>query len=96
MIYRLAMARGYVPGQAQQQDDGQQRQQQGQRGPSAQDAVRAIRNGKAQSRSLGGGGGGGGAQALNAQALLEMGDDEFEAYLALGKKGANERFAAIG
>jgi hypothetical protein len=58
--------------------------------------VRSIRDGQQQSRSMSGGRGGGGVQALNAAALLEMSDEEFEEHLALGKKGANQRFAAIG
>jgi hypothetical protein len=33
---------------------------------------------------------------LNAEALLNMSDEEFEASLRLGEKGANTRFAAIG
>jgi hypothetical protein len=56
--------------------------------------VRAINNGQQASRSLSGGGSGA-SQALNAEAILSMNDDEFEQYLALGKKGANERFAQI-
>lgn len=93
-IYNLAQARGYVRGQTQPQ--GQQQQGQQQNGPSATDTVRSIRQGQAASRSLSGGRGSGGTQALNAQALLEMNDDEFEEYLGIGKKGANERFSAIG
>lgn len=108
MVYGLAQARGYVPGQQGQQNQpyGQQPQgQQGQRGqqpqnqqrgPTPQAQVASIAKGQQASRSLSGGGTGGGAEQLNAEALLKMSDDEFERYLRLGEKGADARFAAIG
>jgi len=59
--------------------------------------VRAVRAGQQASRSLSGGSGSqASTEELNAQALLAMTDDEFEQYLKLGTKGANERFAQIG
>jgi hypothetical protein len=107
-VYNLAMARGYNPNAPsnvqnkvrQQVDNFQQngQQPQTQRGPSPQAVIDSVNQGQQQSRSLSGGGAGGGgnAGALNAQALLDMSDEEFERHLALGSKGANARFAAVG
>lgn len=97
VIYRLAMARGYNPNR-----QGQYQTEQHQQGnsqpnrPNAAETVKNIRTNQQQNRSLSNAGGNAGAGALNAAALLEMSDDEFEDYLKLGAKGANARFAAIG
>jgi hypothetical protein len=99
-IYNLSLARGYNPNtpnrEGNQGQQGQQGQGQQRGGPSAQDIVNGVRNGQQASRSLSGGAGGGRTAELNADALLNMSDEEFEAHLALGTKGANARFAAIG
>lgn len=97
-VYRLAMARGYNPNaRAAQNADPEQGQRGNAGGPSAQDVVRGVQRGRAASRSLSGGGAGGkAAQDMNAEALLQMSDEEFEEYLKLGTKGADQRFAAIG
>lgn len=108
-VYELAQQRGYAPKQTEQQ--GQQRPQgqqgQGSGGQGAGAAPRALKQpqqgarlatiakGQRNSRSMGGSGGSGSAAELNAEALLDMSDAEFEEYLGLGTKGANERFAAI-
>lgn len=103
VIYGLSRARGWQPGQqpawmgAMQQEPQPQPQQQQRQGPTAQQRVAAINNGQQQSRSLSGGGAGGQrTEQLNADALLNMSDEEFEEYLGIGQKGANARFAAIG
>jgi len=98
VIYELAKARGYQRQAAQQQFQPQQfapapQQPQGV-APAAQ--IAAIQAGQAQTRTLGTSGGAPGVAELNAQALLAMSDEEFEAHLKLGQKGANARFAAIG
>jgi hypothetical protein len=101
-IYNLAVARGYNPNAPQRQPTGQQQQQQqGQQGqgqgkPSAQAVVDSVNRGQQASRSLSGGNGAGRAAELNAEAILNMSDEEFEQTLGLGTKGANSRFAAIG
>jgi hypothetical protein len=64
--------------------------------PTAQQRVDQINNGQSQSRSLGGAGGGASTKALNAEALLAMGDEEFAEHLRLDQKGANERFQQVG
>jgi hypothetical protein len=57
--------------------------------------VASIHAGQEASRSISGSGAGGAAQ-LNAEALLQMSDDEFAAYLKLGQgKGSNDRFREI-
>lgn len=101
-IYNLSMARGYNPNMPNReaapggQNQGGGKQQQQQKGPSAQDIVNGVRNGQQASRSLSGGNGGAARTAeLNADAILNMSDEEFEAALQLGEKGANARFAAI-
>lgn len=101
VVYGLAQARGYQVGQQQQgqgqsqQQNGGQQQGQGQR-QSAASVVAGIRQGQGASRSLSGGAGGGRTGELNAEALLAMSDEEFEAHLGLGKKGASERFMQVG
>lgn len=97
MIYQLAQARGYTPGQA---------------APAAapapiapvvpvarpltpQATIEAVRQGQAVSRSLSSGGAAG-AVDLNAEAILNMSDEEFEAHMKLGSKHANRLFAEIG
>lgn len=99
VIYQLATARGYRTGMNQQPQPVQPQYQPQPNGGGVQPqaAVRAVRAGQQASRSLSGGGGGSlSTEELNAEALLNMSDDEFERYLKLGTKGANERFAAIG
>lgn len=93
-IYNLATARGYNPNAPDRQ--GQQGQQEQHARPSARDVVEGVRNGQQASRSLSGGAGGGRGAALNAEALLNMSDEEFAEHLKIGERGANERFAAIG
>jgi len=98
-IYNLATARGYNPGMPNREEvpnQGQQTNGQSNGRPSAQDLVNGVKNAQQASRSIGGGGGGGRGAELNADALLNMSDEEFEQYLHLGEKGANSRFAAIG
>lgn len=56
--------------------------------------VAAAQKGQKESRTMSGPGGQG-AKELDATALLAMSDSEFEDYLKLGNKGANDRFAAI-
>ncbi len=107
VVYQLAQARGYspqntaadplrnpIPPRPQLQQPQPQQQQNGQQ-PTARQRVAATRQGQEVSRSLSGGAAAGAAQ-LNAEALLNMSDEEFEAQLALGSKGANNRFAQIG
>lgn len=102
MVYQLAQARGYQPGNtaadptkapipARPQGQGGN----GQQRPSATEVVAGVRRGQDLSRSLSGGGAAS-ATVLNAEALLAMSDEEFEEHLALGTKGANARFAGIG
>lgn len=111
VVYGLAQARGYQPGQQsaqqfhdvqqfqQQQQPGQQQQippqlgQQQQRPANAQAQVAAVAAAQAASRSLSGGTGSAAPEVVNAEALLAMSDEEFEAHLKLGEKGANARFA---
>lgn len=94
MVYGLAQARGYAP--ANTAADPVRNPIPPRNGPTPQAQVEAIGQGRAASRSLSGGGAGAGTTQLNAEALLNMSDEEFEAYLQLDKKGANERFAAVG
>lgn len=109
VVYGLAQARGYNPNTPSQYDppqnqqQGQQQQTQQQPAPQNQQqgqgmrVVESVQNAQQQSRSLSGGGSGSlNVEQLNAQALLNMTDEEFEAHLALGQKGANQRFASIG
>jgi len=103
VIYELAQARGYrtAPQQQQQQtqqgqSNGQQTQQgqsNGQQTPNAQ--IANIRSNQQQTRSLSSSAGSPNTQ-LNAEALLNMSDEEFEDYFKLGTKGADKRFASIG
>lgn len=101
MVYGLAQARGYTPGQQPApapQPQAQpapvpQAQAPTPGGPSAAAVVAAINNGQAASRSLSGGAGGVAAQTINAEALLAMSDEEFERTLQLGSRGADARFA---
>lgn len=58
--------------------------------------VAAAQAGQAATRTLSTGAGAPATAQLNAEALLNMSDEEFENYLRLGTKGANARFAAIG
>lgn len=60
--------------------------------PSVTDQLAAIRDGAAASRSLGDAGGSPGA-IIDEKRLIEMGDDEFEEFLALNKRGVD---AALG
>lgn len=72
-------------------------QQQVPGGPTAQSQITAIRQGQQASKSLSGGGAGGrGVQQLNAEAVLNMSDEEFDRHFGFGTKGANERFAQLG
>lgn len=99
MVYGLAQARGYAFAPQQQSSVTPPIQQQNQprsNGPTPQDIVSSITNGQRASRSLSGGAGTASTGQLNAEALLQMSDEEFEAHLQLGKKGADARFAAIG
>lgn len=105
-VYQLAQARGYQPqntaaNPVQHPLQGfppQQGQQQVPRGPTPQAQIQAVQKVQQNGpRSLSGGAGGGNrTEALNANALLNMSDEEFEQYLGLGTKGASARFAAIG
>ncbi len=95
MVYNLAQARGYTPGNT--AANPQLAPIPARPGPTPQAQVQAINAGQAASRSLSGGGGGAApAGQLNAEAVLNMSEEEFEQYLGIGKKGANARFAAIG
>ena len=60
--------------------------------PSVTDQLAAIRDGAAASRSLGDAGGSPGA-IIDEKRLIEMGDDEFEEFLAMNKRGVD---AALG
>jgi hypothetical protein len=107
MVYSLAQARGYTPGNTAadptrapipprpqaQQPQAQPQQPNGR--PNAAAVVASVTNGQQVSRSLSGGGSGGTAE-LNAEAVLNMSDEEFEAHFGLGTKGANARFASVG
>lgn len=64
--------------------------------PSPAAVVAAAAQGQQVTRTLSGGSGAATTTTLNAEALLNMSDEEFEQYLKLGTKGANARFAAIG
>lgn len=61
--------------------------------PSA--TIAAIQAGQAAGRSLSGAAGGGAAAIPNAEALASMTDEEFEAALGIGQRGANSRFQSI-
>jgi hypothetical protein len=64
---------------------------------SPQATIATIQAGQQAGRSIGTTAGSASSTAeLNAAALLAMSDEEFEAHLQLGKKGANARFAALG
>lgn len=97
MIYQYAESRGYVPNSG-----GQQQFQPATPAvpaapaANAQSRVAAVAAGQQASRSLSGGTGGASVTELNATELLNMSDEEFEAHLKLGQKGANARFAGIG
>jgi hypothetical protein len=54
--------------------------------------VQAVQQGQQASRSLSGATGGSTAE-MSAEALLQMSDDEFETFLGIGTKKANERFS---
>lgn len=97
-IYNLALARGYSPNASNANAQPQPQQQNGQQQhqPNAAEIVNGVRQAQGQSRSLSGAAGGSRTAALNAQALLDMSDEEFEATLGLGTKGANARFANVG
>lgn len=96
------MPQGVQPGQpATQQPQGQQfapatPQQPQPQGATPQQQVQAIRQGQGAARSLSTGAGGAAPAQLNAEALLAMSDEEFEAHFGLGTKGANQRFANVG
>lgn len=100
VIYGLAQARGYNPGmpprEPYRQPQGQQQQQQGQqqRGPRATDVVDSITRGQQASRSLSSGSGAS-PESLNASAILDMDDVEFNRWLGEGSE-ATKRFASIG
>lgn len=109
MVYSMAQARGYRTGAPQTAQPAQQQAPalpvppQGQQPspvtpqtPSAAAIVAAAQQGQQATRTLSNAGGTGGTATMNAEALLSMSDEEFEAYLKLGTKGANARFAAIG
>ena len=98
VIYGLAQARGYNPGMPQrqpapQQQGGQPAPQQ-RRGPAAGDVVDSINRGQAAGRSLSGSGGAS-PESLNANAILDMSDEEFAGWLGEGNS-ATRKFAAIG
>jgi hypothetical protein len=110
-VYGLAMARGYNPniqnndpnlqdpqfqGQQQGQQQPTQQGQQQQRG-RAQEIVRSVQQGQQITRSLSGGAGGqqGDPNDLNAQALLNMSDAEFDKWLGDGSASRNGRFATV-
>lgn len=95
-VYSLAQARGYVPGNTAASPLNAPIPPRPAGGPTPQERVAAVTNGQNASRSLSGGGGGAAPAQLNAEAVLNMSDEEFEQYIQLGSKGANQRFAAIG
>lgn len=104
MIYDIARARGYTPGDPNSPPPPP---------PAAvvtaapnsppppppalspAEVIASVAQGKAASRSLSGSGAAA-ADEINANAILKMSDAEFEQFLGLGRPGANERFAAIG
>lgn len=94
-VYRLAQARGYVaPVEDAASAQGEPAAPKAQRNP-----LEAVRKGQRSGLSVGAASGsssGSSAAELNAQALLNMTDEEFERHLRLGERGANERFANIG
>lgn len=104
LIYGSAQARGFRSGQFQEQGRQQPspQLQNGQLAPPApqpapngsQQRLAAVKTGIQATRSLGTGGAAPAAQ-LNAEAILGMSDEEFEASLALGTKGADDRFRAL-
>ena len=109
MVYQLAQARGYAGPQAQPvvppaapapavpQAQQPTLQTNFAQPLTAQQQVAAAQMAAQQSKSLSvaNSSGTSPADALNANDLLNMSDEEFERYLALGTKGANARFAAI-
>lgn len=102
MVYMMAQARGYngpqsQPAPAAQQPPATQQSQPAPAAtaPSAAAVVAAASAGQQAVRTLSGGSAAP-ATTLNAEALLSMSDEEFERYLKLGQRGANERFAALG
>lgn len=107
MIYGSAQARGYrSAGQMQPAPTPQPIPQQQSAAPApatpqaqpqangGQQRLQSIRQGVQASRSLGTGGAAPATQ-LNADAILNMSDEEFEASLGLGTKGADDRFRAL-
>lgn len=95
MIYQLAQARGYQPGNTA-ADPTKSPLPPTRTGPTAKDVVNGVKAGQNASRSLSGGTGAAPAGSLNAEAILKMSDEEFEQYLEFDKKGVDARFAAIG
>lgn len=101
VIYQLAQARGYQPGNTAADPTKAPIPPRPTTAvvpivPTAQQRVDQINNGQAQSRSLGGSGGGAPTKALNAEALLAMSDEDFAEYLKLGTKSANTNFQNVG
>lgn len=100
LVYRMAMARGYTPntGAPASVVDEAMRSvaNDSLAAPSPAAVVAAAQQGQTVTRTLSVGGGAATPAQMNAEALLSMSDEEFEAYLKLGQKGANARFAAIG
>lgn len=110
-IYRLAQARGYTPqaaGAAPQPQPTPQPQlgaPQARPTPAPQGAnagrpdpaaiVASVKAGQEASRTISGAGQAGAAQ-LDAEALLQMSDDEFASYLKLGQgRASNDRFREV-
>lgn len=91
-LYTLARHRGYTPGGPTPLQQLAPKPPASGVAPAA--ALDAVRRAQAASRTLSGGQGGT-AVALNAEAIANMTEEEFEAYLKPGSKGANARFAAI-
>ncbi|TXH45942.1 MAG: hypothetical protein E6Q97_30565 [Desulfurellales bacterium] len=106
LVYRMAQARGYTPNsggapasvvdEAMRAVANTPAPTPPAAAPSPSAVVAAAQQGQAATRTLSVGGGAATATQMNAEALLSMSDEEFEAYLKLGQKGANARFAAIG
>ncbi len=95
VVYNLAQARGYTPGNTAANPVNAPIPPRSQ-GPTPSAVVRGVQAGQQASRTLSGGGNSGGVAQLNAEAVLAMTDDEFQEYIQLGSKGADARFAAIG
>lgn len=106
MLYSLAQARGYAyapqqpaarpqGGPAPLPQGGQPAPtQQRTAAPTPQAIVEAQRRGAPNSRSLSAAGGAS-PEELNAQALLAMSDEEFEAAIGVGTKGADTNFQKV-